>query len=90
MLTQMFVMRKLGSDKKALIESGVLTITERVPLKELGQPWRESREALPEPYLGLWVENRVHAGLSRESIQRIAAFLILGIGASLLSWAILK
>ena len=45
---------------------------------------------VPFAMLGLWVGNRVHAGLSRESIQRIAAFLILSIGVSLLLRAILK
>lgn len=45
---------------------------------------------VPFALMGLWVGNRVHAGLSRESIQRIAAFLILSIGASLLLRAILK
>lgn len=38
---------------------------------------------VPFAWLGLWVGNRVHARLSREAVQRVAAVLILAIGSSL-------
>jgi uncharacterized protein len=39
---------------------------------------------VPFALAGLWVGNRIHARLSREAVQRIAALLILLIGISLL------
>jgi uncharacterized membrane protein YfcA len=39
---------------------------------------------VPFGLAGLWIGNRIHSRLSREAVQRIAAFLILAIGSSLL------
>ncbi|MBU3724340.1 MAG: sulfite exporter TauE/SafE family protein [Burkholderiaceae bacterium] len=39
---------------------------------------------VPFGLMGLWVGNRIHSRLSQEAVQRIAAFLILAIGSSLL------
>lgn len=45
---------------------------------------------VPFAFAGLWMGNHLHSRLSREAVQRVAALLILAMGASLLLRALLR